>query len=120
MTQDKRKIVDKLLKDARENNAYNVAVVDVPESIIEDNGGDVLYEPDSYGRKIATTLFAGPIHEETDDYISLKSPSRVGSANDFNADIRKKIGPEGVYGFRDRTLDRVELPKSEVEVYRVK
>ncbi|MDY6780624.1 MAG: hypothetical protein SV760_08805 [Halobacteria archaeon] len=116
---EKRRVVENLLDDARRNDAYGAVVVDVPEDTIEENGGVVADETDERGRKVDTTLFAGPVEEETEETISLKTPSRVGSRDDFSPKIREKLGADDVYGFRDGCLDRVELRKSEVDIYRV-
>lgn len=115
---DKRRVISALLDDARKNEAYDAVVVDVPPDIIRDNGGLISGTEDEHGRRVDTTLFAGPIKEESESHLTLKTPSRVGGYEDFSDNIRRRVVDE-VYGFRDGSLDGVPLPKEEIDVYRV-
>lgn len=115
---DEVDVVDALLEHARENDAYDVAVLDVPEQVLEDAGAEYEEEADEHGRKLASTLVAGAVAQEDDDAIALDSPSRVGEKEDFSAGMRRRLRAEGVFGFRDGNLDDVEFPKDEVEIHR--
>lgn len=119
MVTDKRGVIEDLLRNARENGATDAVVIDVPRGIVEEHGGVVASEPDEHGRVVASTLFAGPVAREDRETIVLASGSRVGRERDFGDDLRQRLRADDVYGFRDGTLDGVELPKDEVEVYRV-
>lgn len=112
----KSEVVDRLVENARESGAADAVVVDVPPDVLRDAGAN--YGDDGRS-KVETTLVAGPVAEEGEDRIALKTPSRVGTEDDFSAEVRKRLRPEGVYGFRDGNLDGVELPKDEVEIHRV-
>lgn len=118
MTTDKRGVVRDLLDHARANGATDAVVVDVPAEIVEAHGGVVAEEPDEHGRVVASTLFAGPVEREGEEAIVLASSSRVGRERDFGDAVRQRLRADGVYGFRDGTLDGVELPKDRVEIYR--
>ena len=111
-------VVRKLLEDARENGAFDAVVVEVPENLILENGG-LVGEDDGSSMRAESQFFAGPIQDETDDEISLDSPSRVGGKNDFNPELRSKLRVTDIYGFRDGCLDGVKLDKGKIEVYRV-
>lgn len=113
---EKTEVIEKLVENARESGATDAVVVDVPPDVIRDAGAN--YGDDGRS-KVETTLVAGPVDEEDDNHIALKTPSRVGTEDDFSAEVRKQLRPEGVYGFRDGNLDSVELPKDEVEIHRV-
>lgn len=113
---DKSEVIEALVENARESGATDAVVVDVPPGMIRDAGAT--YGDDGRS-KVETTLVAGPIAEEDDEHIALKTPSRVGTKDDFSAEVRERLRPDGVYGFRDGNLDGVELPKDEVEVHRV-
>lgn len=114
---EKNRVIRVLLEDARENGAYDAVVVDVPPEIVERNGGLLAEEADEHGRRVASTLFAGPVQEETGEELALRSPSRVGGREDFSDNVRVRV-VDDVYGFRDGALDGVALPKDEIEVYR--
>lgn len=118
MVDDKRGVVRDLLDHARENGATDAVVIDVPRELVEAQGGVVAEEPDEHGRVVASTLFAGPVEREDDDAIVLASGSRVGRERDFGDGVRQRLRADGVYGFRDGTLDGVALPKDRVEVFR--
>ncbi|MDY7080929.1 MAG: hypothetical protein SXQ77_00620 [Halobacteria archaeon] len=91
---EKREIVKRLLDDARQNRAFDAVVIDVPETVIEEHGGVLSADEDEYGRKINSTLFAGPVQKEDSETITLRTPSRVGERDDFSDNIRQKLGPE--------------------------
>lgn len=113
---DSSEVVEKLVENARESGATDAVVVDVPPEVIRDAGAN--YGDDGRS-KVETTLVAGPVAEEDDEHIALKTPSRVGTKDDFSSEVRERLRPDGVYGFRDGNLDGVELPKDEVEIHRV-
>lgn len=115
---EKNKVIRALLEDARENDAYDAVVVDVPSEIVEQHDGLLAEEADEHGRKADSTLFAGPVERETEDELALQNPSRVGAREDFSDNVRVRVVGD-VYGFRDGALDGVTLPKNEIEVYRV-
>ena len=118
---EKPDVIEALIENARENDATDAVVVDVPPEVLrnagatytEGNGGE-----DTEAR-VETTLVAGPVAEEDDESIALKAPSRVGTKEDFSSEVRKKLRPRGVYGFRDGNLDGVSLPKEKVKIHRV-
>ena len=115
---EKAEIVERLIRNARENGATDAVVVDAPPEVLRDAGAN--HGDGADGRaKVDTTLVAGPVAEETDEHIALEAPSRVGAEEDFSAEVRKRLRPDGVYGFRDGNLDGERLPKDEVEVHRV-
>lgn len=113
---EKSEVIEALVENARESGATDAVVVDVPPDVLRDAGAN--YGDDGRS-KVETTLVAGPVAEEDDEYIALRTPSRVGTEDDFSSEVRKRLRPEGVCGFRDGNLDGVELPKDEVEVHRV-
>lgn len=115
---EKNRVIRALLEDARQNDATDAVVVNVPAGLIERNGGLVSREVDEHGRRVASTLFAGPVEEETEEHLTLRTPSRVGGYDDFSDNVRVRVVGD-VYGFRDGSLDGVPLPKTEIEVYRV-
>jgi len=109
------KVIEKLLENARENDADDAVVVEAPTDVLRDSGA-------TYGDgevRVETTVVAGPVEEEDDEGIVLKTPSRVGGEEDFSPEVREKMRPDGLYGFRDGNLDGVRLPKDEVTVHRV-
>jgi hypothetical protein len=112
---DKDGVTEALLEDARRNDAPEAVVVDVPPDVLRENGAEY---GDEGGARVETTLVAGPVDEEGDGYIALRTPSRVGGKDDFSPEVRERLRVEGVYGFRDGNLDGVRLPKDEVEVHR--
>ncbi len=114
---DEEDVVERLMTHARENDA-DAVVVDVPVEVIRREGGVYQKEPDDHGRKVASTLLAGAVEDETDETLALDSPSRVGDADDFSSEVRQRLRADDVYGFRDGNLDGVELPKSEIEIHR--
>lgn len=105
---DKEDIVDALLEDARNNDAHEAVVVDVPPEVLKDIGAKYAEEGKP---RIATTLVAGPVSEEDEEEIALQTPSRVGASEDFSAEVRKSLRLDAVYGFRDSNLDGVPIPK---------
>lgn len=112
---EKDDTVNALIDDARENDAREAVVVDVPPEVLERAGAE-------YGdgdARIETTLVAGPVADEDDETITLRTPSRVGTRDDFSPEVRERLRVEGVYGFRDGNLDGVALPKKDVDIYRV-
>jgi hypothetical protein len=113
---ERPEIAEKLIEDAEENDAYEAVVVNVPPEVLREAGAT--YGDDGRTR-VETTLVAGPVEEETDEYVVLRTPSRVGESGDFSSEVREKLRVEGVYGFRDGNLNGVRLPKDEVTVYRV-
>ncbi|MFP4175173.1 MAG: hypothetical protein ACLFSW_05275 [Halobacteriales archaeon] len=113
---DENEVVETLIEDARENDAYEAVVVDVPPDVLHQAGATY---GDDEGLRVETTLVAGPVKEEDEDGISLRTPSRVGGRDDFSPELREALRVEGVYGFRDGNLDGERLPKDEVTVYRV-
>ena len=113
---DKEEVVEALIEDARENDAYEAVVVDVPPDVLRELGAT--YGDDGRTR-VETTLVAGPVAEEDDGGIVLRTPSRVGGRGDFSSELREALRVEGVYGFRDGNLDGERLPKDDVTVYRV-
>lgn len=115
---DKSEVVENLLKNARENDASDAVVVDVPPDVLRDAGATYGDGSDTEAR-VETTLVAGPVAEENDETIALRTPSRVGRKEEFSSEVRKSLRAEGVYGFRDGNLDGVRLPKDEVTVHRV-
>lgn len=115
---EKNRVIRTLLEDARENDAYDAVVVDIPPEIVERHGGLLAEEADEHGRRADSTLFAGPVLEETEETLTLRNPSRVGGMGDFSDKVRVRV-VDDVYGFRDGALDAVALPKDEIEVYRV-
>jgi hypothetical protein len=112
---EKEEIVEALLEDARENDAGEAVVVDVPPEVLREKGAT--YGDDGRTR-VETTLVAGPVAEEDDESIALRTPSRVGTREDFSSEVRKALRVEGVYGFRDGNLDGVRLSKDDVTVHR--
>jgi len=111
---EKKEVVEALLEDACGNDA-DAVVVDVPPELLRELGAKY----DEKGRpKVATTLVAGPVEEEDEEAITLRTPSRVGARDDFSSEVRKGLRVEGVYGFRDANLDGVPIPKDEVVVRR--
>jgi len=126
LSMEKSDVIEALVENARENGATDAVVVDVPPEVLHDSGatytgdggGD---EGDSNdGARVETTLVAGPVADEDDAGIVLRTPSRVGTKDDFSSEVRKKLRADGVYGFRDGNLDGVRLPKEKVEIHRVK
>lgn len=113
---EKTDVIEALVENARENGATDAVVVDVPPDVLRDAGAN--YGDDGHS-KVETTLVAGPVAEEDDEHIALRTPSRVGAKEDFSSEVRKRLRPDEVYGFRDGNLDGVRLPKEEVEVHRV-
>ncbi|MFW5929056.1 MAG: hypothetical protein ACOCT0_01365 [Halobacteriota archaeon] len=114
-----RDLIEALLGHARENDAFDAVVVDVPPGVLERN--DALYSDGSGTEpRCTSTLVAGPVERESDEVVVLDSPSRVGRRDDFAPEIRRKLRADGVYGYRDGYLDGVELPKHEVEVHRAR
>ncbi|MCX2819375.1 hypothetical protein EGH25_08425 [Haladaptatus sp. F3-133] len=113
---DTETVVEALIEDARENDAYEAVVVDVPADVLREEGAT--YGDDGETR-VETTLVAGPVAEEDDEGIKLRTPSRVGGRDDFSSEVREGLRVEGVYGFRDGNLDGVSLPKEDVTVHRV-
>lgn len=118
---EKSDVIKALIENARENDATDAVVVDVPPEVLRDAGAT--YTEGNGGEdteaRVETTLVAGPVTEEDDESIALKAPSRVGTKEDFSSEVRKKLRPRGVYGFRDGNLDGVSLPKEKVKVHRV-
>lgn len=113
---EKNEIIETLLENARQNGANDAVVVDVPPEVLRDSGATY---GDEDGVLVETTVVAGPVQEETEGYIKLKMPSRVGESEDFSPEVRERMRPDGLYGFRDGNLDGVRLPKDEVTVHRV-
>lgn len=116
---DRRDVVDALLEHAEANDAVDAVVVDVPEDVLVEADAEYLETEDEHGRRIASTLVAGAVEREDDEHLALDSPSRVGGEDDFSREVRQRLRADGVYGFRDGNLDGVELPKDEVDIYRV-
>jgi hypothetical protein len=120
---EKSDVIEALIKNARENGATDAVVVEVPPDVLRDAGATYTEgegnDGDDTEARVETTLVAGPIAEEDDESIALKAPSRVGTKEDFSSEVRKKLRPRGVYGFRDGNLDGVSLPKDDVTVHRV-
>lgn len=116
---DKSEVVERLLKNARQNGASDAVVVDVPPEVLRDAGATYGDGEDTKGARVETTLVAGPVAEEDDESIALRTPSRVGTKEDFSPEVRERLRAEGVYGFRDGNLDGARLPKDEVTVHRV-
>ena len=119
---EKSDVIEALVENARENGATDAVVVDVPSEVLR--GAGATYsggegDEEGSGARVETTLVAGPVAEEDDDAIVLRTPSRVGAKDDFSQEVRERLRAEGVYGFRDGNLDGVRLPKDEVEVRRV-
>ena len=114
---EKSDVIDALVENARRNGATEAVVVDVPPEVLGEVGAT--YGDEGDGARVETTLVAGPVAEEDDDSIALRTPSRVGAMDEFSPEVRRKLRPKGVYGFRDGNLDGTRLPKSEVTVYRV-
>ncbi len=113
---DKDEIIETLLEDARQNDATDAVVVEVPPELLRDSGATY---GDEDGVLVETTVVAGPVEEETEEYVELRMPSRVGEREDFSPEVRERMRPDDLYGFRDGNLDGVRLPKDEVTVYRV-
>jgi len=112
---EKDDIINALIDDARENDAPEAVVVDVPPEVLQDAGAE-------YGDgdpRVETTLVAGPVADEDDGTVTLRTPSRVGGSDDFSPEVRERLRVEGVYGFRDGNLDGVALPKEDVDIHRV-
>ncbi len=116
---DEEEVVSSLLSHAVENDASEAVVVELPPELLDELGGVYSEEADSHGRKVSSSLLAGPVEYEDEDVVVLDSPSRVGGEDDFSVELREKLRADGVYGFRDGNLDGVELPKQEVEIHRV-
>jgi len=118
---DREEVIERLLRNARENGATDAVVVEVPADVLRDAGAT--YTEDGEGSegepRVATDLVAGPVSEEDDETITLRTPSRVGAEGDFSPEVRRRLRPDGVYGFRDGNLGGVPLPKDEVVVHRV-
>jgi hypothetical protein len=112
---DRSEIVEALIEDARENDAYEAVVVEVPPEVLRESGATY---GDDDGVRVESTLVAGPVAEEDDEGIALRTPSRVGARDDFSSELREALRVEGVYGFRDGNLDGVRLPKDEATVHR--
>ncbi len=115
---EKQDVVDALLENARENDAYDAVVVDVPPDVLRDAGATYTDEDDDSEPRVETTLVAGPVAEEDDESIVLRSPSRVGTKEEFSPEVRRRLRADGVYGFRDGNLNGVRLPKDVVTVHR--
>jgi hypothetical protein len=117
---EKSDVIESLLENARRNDASGAVVVNVPPEVLRDAGATYGDEDEGEGgARVETTLVAGPVAEEDDDAVVLKSPSRVGQKEDFSPEVRKRLRAEGVYGFRDGNLDGVRLSKEKVTVHRV-
>ncbi|MDZ7689110.1 MAG: hypothetical protein U5J64_10440 [Halobacteriales archaeon] len=116
---EKSDVVDALLEDARENGAMDAVVVEVPPEVLREKGSTYTEGDDDSGARIETTLVAGPVAEEDNESITLRTPSRVGTREDFSPEVRERLRVEGVYGFRDGNLGGARLPKDEVEIHRV-
>jgi hypothetical protein len=120
---EKSDVIEALIENARENDATDAVVVDVPPDVLRDAGATYTEgegnDGDDTEARVETTLVAGPIAEEDDESIALKAPSRVGTKDEFSSEVRQKLRPRGVYGFRDGNLDGVSLPKDDVTVHRV-
>jgi predicted methyltransferase len=117
---EKSDVIEALIENARENGAKDAVVVDVPPEVLRDAGATYTEEEgNDDGARVKTTLVAGPVAEEDEERITLRTPSRVGTKDDFSSEVRKKLRPGGVYGFRDDNLDGVSLPKDDVTVHRV-
>jgi len=112
---EKDEVIERLVENARENGAYEAVVVDVPPDVLRDAGAE---HGDGDGARVETTLVAGPVAEEDEGFVALRTPSRVGEREDFSAEVREALRVKGVYGFRDGNLDGVRLPKGSVEVHR--
>jgi len=117
---EKSDVIEALIENARENGATDAVVVEVPPEVLRDAGATYTEsEGSDTEARVETTLVAGPVAEEDDESIALKAPSRVGTKDEFSSEVRKKLRPRGVYGFRDGNLDGVRFPKEEVEIHRV-
>jgi len=115
---EKSDVIEALVENARANEATNAVVVDVPPEVLREAGA-TYGDGDDTEARVETTLIAGPLVDENDETIVLRTPSRVGAKEDFSSEVRRRLRVDGVYGFRDGNLNGVRLPKDEVTVHRV-